>query len=332
MSELNEKINNLNLVSLRKYACAKVSGEKEWYLKCLECSGVDDCSCGRRARDILESQTKPGKREKGMPDNNIFLKAWKSGNPKEWLVQNGFYGTPGSAANAFRTWIKKTGMISEEDLKKNRGALCSDGGKKSGEIAVQKARKRVADIFDGTSDYRSKQIAVLNSMSPNSKCKAAYTNTQRWSVIYPDLEERYRFKDPCRIFGLRKNMNRSVEDMLNELSSEPASEEDEVSVEDFLNETETDIPEKAAEPVREQPKPTTDAAEEHVDASPSKEVLRYEFGKKRLEFLNRLKKLEEAKKLIDEEVEDLKRQIGLLDQTAEIFGMRAVRSIDCKTA
>ena len=329
MSELNEKINNLNLVSLRKYACAKVNGEKEWFMKCLECAGIDDCSCGKRVRDILESRTKPSAEPDSKDD--VFMKAWESGNPTNWLVQNGFYTTQGSASNAFHNWVKKTGMISEEDIKKHHSMLCSNNGKKSAEIIVQKARKHIADIFEGTTDERSKRLAIMNSANPDSLCKVIYTNTQRWSTVYPDLEEKYGFKEPCRIFGFNKNKDKTVRDMLNELSAEPASD-DEVSVEDFLNETETDIPMETPEPVKELPKPAKDETQAHIDPSSSQELLRYEFGKKRLEFLGRLKKLEEAKKLIDEEAEDLKRQIGLLDQTAEIFGMKAVRSIDCKTA
>ena len=325
MSELNEKIKNLNLVSLRKYACAKVNSEKEWFMKCLECKGIDDCSCGKRVRDILESRTKPV--EDLSSKDRMFLKAWESGNPKEWLVRNGFYGTEGSASNAFHIWVKKTGMISEEDLKKNHSELCSNNGKKAAEIAVLKARQHITDIFSGTMDERSKRLAILNSMKPESLCKVAYTNTQRWSVTYPDLEERFRFKDACRIFGFSANKQKTVRDMLDELSSEPA-EEDEVSVDDFLKET--DIPEESVE--QEPPKPATDEKTEAVEPSSAQETLRYEFGKKRLEFLGRLKKLEEAKKLIDEEAEELKRQIDILDKTAEMFGMKAVRSIDCKTA
>ena len=327
MSELYEQIKNMNLVSLRKYACAKVSGEKEWFMKCLECKGIDDCSCGRRVRDILESRTKPSKDQSSR--DSMFMKAWESGNPTEWLVRNGFYATRGSAGNAFRDWVKKTGIVSEEDIKKNYSMRCSNNGKKSAEISVLKARQHITDIFGGTTDELSKRLAILNSMKPESLCKVAYTNTQRWSAIYPDLEERFQFKEACRIFGFARNKLKTVKDMLDELSAEPASEEDEVSVEDFLNETEADIPE---EPVKEAPKPATDETQAHIDPSASQELLRYEFGKKRLEFLGRLKKLEEAKKLIDEEAEELKRQIGLLDQTAELFGMKAVRSISCKTA
>ena len=53
----NEKIKHMNLITLRKYACGKVSGSNEWYLKCLDCPSIDDCQVGTRAKVILEAKT-----------------------------------------------------------------------------------------------------------------------------------------------------------------------------------------------------------------------------------------------------------------------------------
>lgn len=53
----NEKIKYLNLGTLRKYACGKVSGSSEWYLKCLDCPSIDDCQVGTRAKSLLEAKT-----------------------------------------------------------------------------------------------------------------------------------------------------------------------------------------------------------------------------------------------------------------------------------
>ena len=53
----NEKIKHMNLGTLRKYACGKVSGSNEWYLKCLDCPSIDDCQVGTRAKAILEAKT-----------------------------------------------------------------------------------------------------------------------------------------------------------------------------------------------------------------------------------------------------------------------------------
>lgn len=53
----NEKIKYLNLGTLRKYACGKVSGSSEWYLKCLDCPSIGDCQVGTRAKELLEART-----------------------------------------------------------------------------------------------------------------------------------------------------------------------------------------------------------------------------------------------------------------------------------
>ena len=52
-----EKIKHMNLITLRKYACGKVSGSSEWYLKCLDCPSIDDCQVGTRAKSLLEAKT-----------------------------------------------------------------------------------------------------------------------------------------------------------------------------------------------------------------------------------------------------------------------------------
>lgn len=313
MSELNEKINNLNLVSLRKYACAKVSGEKEWFMKCVDCG---NCSVGKRVLEIMEGETSPSQDLVSTSVDARIEEALAHTNPAHWLVDEGYYSTIESAKAQIRKYHNRH----------NNGANL--GVSPQSAATIRKARENIVAIFEKSSTLDEAITNFFRREKPNTKAYSVFTKAYRWCRLYPDLVEKYPLmRDLAKYLNEKSDSmaGKTVGDVISELNLQ----EDEVSVEDFLSETEADIPE---EPVKEVPKPATDETQAHVDPSASQELLRYEFGKKRLEFLGRLKKLEEAKKLIDEEAEDLKRQIGLLDQTAEMFGMKAVRSIDCKTA
>ena len=55
---LCDKIENLSLYDLRKYACPKVSGSNEWYVRCELCPGLEGCKVGTRALNILKEDAK----------------------------------------------------------------------------------------------------------------------------------------------------------------------------------------------------------------------------------------------------------------------------------
>lgn len=97
--EFNEKIEDLNLIALRKYACPKVSSQKDWYMNCLECKG--GCSVGKRVADILDKETEPL--------DSIFEKAIKERDPINWLLQKGYYTSKGSAINNLNRWKREQG-------------------------------------------------------------------------------------------------------------------------------------------------------------------------------------------------------------------------------
>ena len=100
--EFEERIKHMNLISLRKYACQKVASLPDWYIYCVGCKGLDSCSAGKRVVDILEAQTKPL--------DSIFEKAIKNRDPIQWLLDNGYYSSRGSAINNLNRWKREQGM------------------------------------------------------------------------------------------------------------------------------------------------------------------------------------------------------------------------------
>lgn len=316
-----EKIEDLNLIALRKYACAKVSNSKEWYLKCLECTGIDDCSCGRRVRDILENVTKPvenfepyGRLE---DKNEVFLTAWKTGDPLHYLVDHGHYKTIGSAGNSLSKWVKKTGLVSEAEYHEYCARTLKESGRKAGEKMTEKARKTVRDIFGDAKTDDEKRLAILRTSSSDTKVKVLYNKALAWAKQYKDLEQELRFADACKVFGTAENKHKTVAEFLAEIHSEP--EEDEISLDEFLNETATDEAVDIPEEPKVQPENVVDDA---------KLILQREFTNKRkavgaeIGFIaDRISKLLEEKEKLLIRQEELLDQIKILDSAAEMFGM-----------
>jgi hypothetical protein len=52
-----------NLQDLKGYACAKVQHVKDWYLKCVDCSGLKNCKVGQQAVKLVEESTAAKKAE-----------------------------------------------------------------------------------------------------------------------------------------------------------------------------------------------------------------------------------------------------------------------------
>ena len=273
---VTEKIENLNLVALRKYACPKINNQKDWYLKCVDCKGLSGCPAGKRALEIMETQTKP--------EEANLAKAVKAA----------------AAASVKRT---------------------------------ARARERIESIFAGTTNVLARAQRLLES---EKKEISAHTLSQRcrsWVKRYPDLDKKYEFNKLAIFFGRNEDKDLTPAQLLKKYFS--TSEEDEVSIDDFLSEGSGDISE---EPVADTAVETPVAEEEPVkpatDTAPTltsqQEMMKLEFGKKRLELKKRIAYISEQIEKLVSARSDLITQIDMLDSTAQLFGFAPTNIIDAK--
>lgn len=114
-----EKIEELGLEDLKKYACPKNQHKKEWYWDCLnDCPGFATCKVGHRVMAILDSSTrheeKPEKKHMTIAEYQALRAerskedcktAIASGDPYEWLLEHG--RTKKAAQTLLSKWKKK---------------------------------------------------------------------------------------------------------------------------------------------------------------------------------------------------------------------------------
>ena len=327
----NEKIEELNLIALRKYACAKVNNQKEWYLRCLECPSIEDCSCGKRVRDILETQTKPesqiekfeNRMEKTV-DHRIE-EALTRPYPAQWLVAQGYYSTLESAKSQIRKYNTRHGTF---------------GTSPAATATIQRCRDMIEKIFGDTNDMDVIVDRFFRSSRPNSKVNSIFSTVYRWRRSYPDLVEKYpMISDLAQVLNNRKYtlFPGTVKEYLEEMEMNNKHEEDEVSIEDFLNETEeqtaVDYSSNPDGELVEIPKPAKETKDPILRAettpavkpfSDNQLVLQKEFGRKRLEIRKRLHYIQTQFESLDKERVELLCKLESLDKAAELFGMRPV--------
>lgn len=309
-----DKIENLNLVALRKYACAKVNGQKEWYLKCLECPQLADCKVGQRAHDILENETTPAK----TTTSERFLEAAKHPDPAKWLYENGYYDKRWRANDAWKQYLIRT-----------TGTAPKYTGEKfnAGPLLRERTKNRVKSLLSDNPDEKELFARILKE-KPDLTAGSVNSRLYTWAREYPDIVEQYpQVNSLCRminIFAKNKKSAKEAYDALFASNSEP--EEDEVSIEDFLKETTTE-PEQP-EPARDEPKPDPKPSSGDITPRPEQLVLRSEFTRKRVELRFRLERIQQAFEALDGERTDILAKLEALDKTAELFGMRAIRKED----
>lgn len=322
----NEKIEDLNLVALRKYACAKVNGQSDWYMKCVDCGS--GCSVGKRVQDILEKDTSPNMHMVADSDTK-FEEALKHDDPAQWLFENHYYSSRDSAAAQIRKYKYRNGIkTNNSDVIRRRNILNSQKG---AEKRVLEMRRNIIQMFENTNTDEEKIAAILRVTKPTTLSSTIYGKAYRWAKDYPDLEERFHFFKPMKWFGISENYHLTVEQLKEKILGKEQPEEDEVSVEDFLKEEEPapEIPvNKEMEAKKEMLKNFTESNEQAPHAGPvspgsTQLVLRSEFGRKKQELRKRIGYIEGEIEKMSKQKAELTRQMSLLDQTAELFGMRS---------
>ena len=335
-----EKIENLNLIALRKYACAKVSGQKDWFLKCVECPTLDSCKVGLRARDIVDSATAPMAEPSAFVDRadpNRFAEAAKHPEPAKWLFEQGYYDKQWRANDAWKKWLNTHN--------ENKDEPAGNGPK-----LRKKARERVQSMLSDNPNEKELLARILKA-TPTVTASSVSSRLYQWIREYSDILGEYpQANSLCRMLNRyakkRKTAREAYDDMFGRENPEPA--EDEVSVEDFLQEQEATVSGADYDgdavvmvPEPELPEPATDEAfvptlgdkldkvaeEAHVEIQPTpgQIVLQHMFGLKRIQLKERLLGIQKEFEKLDAERADILSDIEALDKTAEMFGMKPVK-------
>ena len=281
---INERIEDLNLISLRKYACPKIQSQNDWYLKCIECLGRDGCPAGKRAIEIIETQTKPEQKTqvqkfndrlqktldmvRNSPRSRKFVDAFELGgdDPAEYLYQTGGYPTKWRARDALKKWLNSHGLtLDDAEMLKNspnhRVLVNTINSHKGSDVRTLKARENIKRLFEGLTTKEEKIRVILENETKEATTGHTIRNRMgNWKAKYPDLFKKYELQDVYRDFvavAVQKLTLSELKDrfLTRDIPAE-TEEEDEVSIEDFLAESEE--PEKqeetatSAEPEKEE--------------------------------------------------------------------------------
>lgn len=314
-----DKIENLNLIALRKYACPKINSQKDWYLKCVECDYLNDCKVGKRAVEIIESETKP-LTEPEVPEKNNhdrFIEAAKQPDPAKWLFENGYYSKRWRANDAWKKWVSHHGGTIPEPRD-------GRGGNNNGPLLREKARERVRELIAGNPDEKEMLERILEK-SPNLTASSVSSRLYTWLRDYSDILGDYppvhSLSKKMSAFAKKKKTAKEAYDSMFG-NDQPAEKEDEVSLEDFLKETE-----EPSEPATdEEPAPVSgDKSEEapaEVTPTPEQLVIQKQFGLKKQILRKRIGYLQDEISKLTDEAAKIQAQMDILDAAAELFGMR----------
>lgn len=265
---INERIEDLNLISLRKYACPKIQSQNDWYLKCIECLGREGCPAGKRAIEIIESQTKPEQKTQVQKFNDRLQKtldlARKSGrsskfidaiekggdDPAEYLFNLGGYPTKWRARDALKKWLHNHGLSVADVVALSDGSrtqVNKANAKKAADSRTLKARNNITRLFEGLTTKEERIKAILDHEEKDTNTGHTIRNRMgNWKSKYSDLFEKYGLQEVYREFIPTAVQNMTVPELRKRFLQESIEDEDdEVSIEEFLAESEE--PEKQEE-------------------------------------------------------------------------------------
>lgn len=312
----NDKIEEMNLIPLRSYACQKVRNNADWYLSCVDCPG--GCKVGTRVKDILDGETKPSvtQTEKFNARMNKtlearFQEAMKHPNPKQWLVDSGYYSTLESADTQIRKWKRKKKYGDHWD------------GPPAHEIQRERAMKTVEKIFEGADTVEEASIRFLQNQRPDIVIRNVFGKAYDWCKKYPEMLEKYPVMNKVGKFINKKEYhNLTAAEVLAMITGNKPEENDEVSVEDYLKELEETASVEETENIPEETKSEFVETQNSNVIQDDSLVLRREFGRKKQELRSRLNDIRKRIAELSEQEKAISHQIVLLDGAAELFNMR----------
>ena len=130
-------------------------------------------------------------------------------------------------------------LLEKETAPKATQQSESGNGRKSGlekgpQFKRDKTRQNVIDIFEGKKTFDEAMLSFLSKNDPDKKITSIFSKLYDWRTKYPDLAEKYPLMlDMARYLTRKESRYLTVAELLKRFT--PANE-DEVSVEDFLDE------------------------------------------------------------------------------------------------
>lgn len=353
--EEEKKIAAMGLGELKDYACPKaLQHNKDWYITCVSCPGVDSCKPGRRVMEILENDTKPEEKVSAIDKFNnrynnalklcgkeAYLDAIQHEDPVQYYMD--LHHVPKSSAlERFRRWKIAYPDVQVPVIKKLPHKNTGVKAEQNNEVS-EKTRAVVEAAFTYPDGVFAYFINVLN-VSIRAIIRGRVYN---WVNAYPDLDKKYRIKDwvratrgtPGRKAGFEEPEG-FLPNIGSEKKDEPAS--DDISVDEFLAEIdgvqaedygkEIDPVEESEEvPVEETEKVETIADESSdtiadtvkaEDDSDKKNRIAacLVFSEKRIEIIKAINERRIALTKLKEELDDLNTKLNKLDAAADILG------------
>ena len=192
-----EKIENLSLIDLKKYACPKHQHKNEWYWECLnDCPGFATCKVGHRVSAILDAATQkeePNQISNGSVAYNERRRnearerckaAIASGDPVQWCVDN-LSPNKTAAKEVVHRWKTKFYDLFGYDAPPERST--SKNIQAAKEASAKKLEERIRTALESGD--------VLQWLMDNGKTRAqARDNYNRWKRLRPDLFEEHEAK------------------------------------------------------------------------------------------------------------------------------------------
>lgn len=244
-----KKIANMTLEELKPYACMKAVGHKnDWYMSCVSCPGLNGCSAGKRAVEILEATTKPEDINKPIDrfNNRLgktkvaarkeFTDVLNKDDPIQYLMTSHNINRK-AAKERIRVWVNNYPDILEKHIQ--------DGGKSPIEnkkiatynidgynkLRLEGAYDVICKAFESDKDPIEFILDYYGTKRNKARLRLKY-----YATHYPELEEKYHIMQYLNDSNLRKNEKKEEKkDMPMNVQND-----EEVSIEDFLKEMDTE--------------------------------------------------------------------------------------------
>ena len=305
---------------LQVYACSKVRNAKDWLMKCADCK---NCPVGKKAEELLDKETAPVVAAEKETAASRIEQALKQDDPAGWLVSKGYYTYRKSALEALRRYNR--GLFSPN----GRGAGNRSGLKKGPISNKNMARDRVVTIFNSAKTLDESVINFLKAQKPDKTIGSLDTKLYQWKIKYPDLVEKYPFLAKTAAYLSKMEFEEmTVTELLQKLSPEESkeNEEDEVSLDEFLDEVEEQLQKPATDDfgVDLGDKLNAAAKEAHitpVPATPGQKMLVEMFSAKRKALGKELKECLDRIEAEKQRLDHISKSINDLDNVAGLFGM-----------
>jgi hypothetical protein len=377
-----DKIEEMSLDALKKYACPRYAHQKDWYKNCEGCNGLNLCKTGKRVLELTKARPKYYIDKNYEHSAQKYIEAISKKDPVGYLLSKGYFEKKWIAQQNLNDWLNSHNIPKGVQLSREDFVFGSPPDKTAVAVATRSdlANQRADKFFSGAKEPID-LIRKAAEEEPGTLAKTIYSRWYGWYTKLPGIHEKYSNIAP-ETYNLVKRLSRNTPEMtikeLYEKLTAGDTDGDEVGAADLLQEllaenkpaTDSKKPkefvkayeskaEKAASDTEKavyneknghwsfEEKPITPKeANEHAVASidvpkkgdpvattpiPSEGQLaiQKEFGRKRIELKARINKLDELIALYTKQKNEAMDQIRLLDQTAMLFGMKAIKEFDC---